>query len=239
MNTAKKSYKAIVFDVGDTLLEHYPSQSQIYTKRMESAGFAVDAQTSEKIAAAVEKASHDQIAKEQNGAPRMSDADFEAMLDLAALKCVAKGQDTTTHAKKLSQIPLPEQELKIIPGTLEVLDALKAKGYRLAVVSNHRVWLPDYLSQIGLAKYFETIVVSAIVGVEKPDVRIMQIALEKLSLEADECLYVGDHPFDVFCAKKAGMDCAWLAPEKNTLPESIPYREDIWIHKLNDLLSFI
>ena len=29
MNTAKKSYKAIVFDVGDTLLEHYPSQSQI------------------------------------------------------------------------------------------------------------------------------------------------------------------------------------------------------------------
>ncbi|MCL2159012.1 MAG: HAD family hydrolase [Oscillospiraceae bacterium] len=233
-------YKAIVFDVGDTLLEHYPSQSQIYAERMKSAGFAVDAQISRNIAAAIEKASHEQIAKEQNGAPRMSDADFEVMLDLAALRCVAKEKEQDEKTiEKLKHISLPEQELRIIPGTLEVLDALKAKGYRLSIVSNHRVWLLDYLSQIGLADYFETIVISDIVGFEKPDVRIMQIALEKLSLEASECLYVGDHPFDVFCAKKAGMDCAWLASVESVLPESVPYKEDFRIKNLNELLFFV
>ena len=55
-NTIK--YKAIVFDVGDTLLEHHPSQSQIYAERMKSAGFVVDAQISRNIATAIEKASH-------------------------------------------------------------------------------------------------------------------------------------------------------------------------------------
>lgn len=232
-----KKYKAIIFDVGDTLLEHYPSQRQIYVERMKALGFAVDDSTADKIAAALEKASHEQIAKEQNGAPRMSDADFEIMLDTAAVKCVAKQQDAMLFLENLRRIPLPKQELRLMPGTLETLAALKNKSFRLAIVSNHRAWLPDYLEKIGLAGFFETIVVSDIAGVEKPDARIMQIALEKLSLDAAECLYVGDHPFDVLCSKKAGIDCAWLTASNSVLPDSVPYKEDYRIQKLCDLLQ--
>lgn len=230
-------HKAILFDVGDTLLEHYPNQKQIYLERMEALGFEVDPSVADEIAAAVEKAAHEQIAKEQDGAPRMPDREFEAMLDRAALRCVVKGQDETAYLEKLSGIPLPEQALRMIPGTLETLAALKDRGFRLAVVSNHRAWLPDYLAKIGLADFFEAVVVSDIVGYEKPDVRIMQIALDALCLKAAECLYVGDHPFDVLCAKKAGMDCAWLAVEQAVLPESVPYREDYRINTLSELLS--
>jgi len=230
------NYKAVIFDVGDTLMENHPSQKQIYAERMKALGFDVDLATADEIVQAIEKAAHEQIAKEQNGEPRMPDREFEAMLDRAALTCVLEGQDGTDYLEKLSDVPLPEQELRIIPGALETLMALKDKGFRLAIVSNHRAWLPDYLVEIELAEFFEAIIVSDVVGFEKPDVRIMQIALAKLDLKASDCLYVGDHPFDVLCVKKAGMDCAWLAAQQAVLPESVPYKENFRINTLPELL---
>jgi len=237
-----KKYKAVIFDVGDTLLEHYPSQRQIYIERLKYLGFDIDENdenTAANISDAISKSANGQIAKEQNGAPRMSDEDFAVMLDKAVLRCVYAGEDEAEYLEKLKGFPMPKDELRIIPGAKEVLRGLQDMGYRLGIVSNHRVWLPDYLKQIGLSQFFETIVVSEIVGVEKPDIRIMQIALENLDLNASDCLYVGDHPFDVFCAKKAGIDCAWVAaaPEA-VLPESVPYKEDYRIQKLQDLLNF-
>jgi len=233
------TYSAIIFDAGDTLLAYEPSQAQIYADRMKTLGLSINQTAEKKIALAIEKAAHEQIAKEQNGAPRMADDDFERMLDKIALTCVSKGHGEVMYLEKLRHITLPEQELRIIPGVLETLAALKERKFRLAIVSNHRAWLPDFLEKIGLASFFEAIIVSDIVGFEKPDIRIMQVALEKLSLSASECLYVGDHPFDVFCAKRAGMSCAWLAAPERVLPDSIPYKEDFRINELNDLLSLL
>ena len=67
----------------------------------------------------------------------------------------------------------------------------------------------------------------------------MEIVLEKMSLEASDCLYVGDHPFDVLCAKNADMDCAWLTGNENILPDSVPYTEDYKIEKLQELLDYV
>ena len=232
-------YEAILFDVGDTLLENRPSQEQIYADRLRFLGFSIDDAMLPAIAGTLAHASYEQIAKEENGAPRMSDEDFDIMLDKAALRCCPHAEKDSFYLEKLRSLPLPKQELAIMPGVCETLCRLSEKGIRLGVVSNHRTWLPDYLKEIGLSDYFETIVVSEIVGVEKPDTRIMQIALENLSLPASFCLYVGDHPFDVLCAKKAGLDCAWLAPKEATLPDSVPYQEDYRLQQLQDLLSVL
>ena len=232
-------YEAIIFDVGDTLLEHYPSEKQIFVDRLKHLGFELDNKLTTSVGEAITKAAHEQIQKEQNGAPRMSDDDFTAMQDKAALSCIIADKNETELLEKLAHLPFPKQEFKVIPGTVEVLQTLKDKGFRLGIVSNHREWLPDYLKEIGLSQFFETIVVSDIVGVEKPDSRIMQIALDNFSLDASVCLYVGDHPFDVLCAKNSGTACAWLAPAESALPDSIPYQEDIRINKLNDLLSYV
>ena len=229
-------YKAIIFDIGDTLLERYPNQAQIYLDRLKVLDLDTNDITVEIISKALEKAANGQIAKEQNGAPRMSDEDFSIMLDMAAINCVVSISDVSSYLQKLKAIPFPEQVLRVIPGAVETLDALKKRRFRLAVVSNYDAGLPRFLEQIGLADFFETIVVSGVVGVEKPDIRIMQIALDRLSLRASECLYVGDHPFDVLCAKKAGMDCAWLTAPDDVLPDSVPYKEDYRIGKLEELL---
>ena len=231
-------YEAILFDVGDTLLEHCPSEKQIHADRLIHLGFEMDDQLATAVGKAIETAAQEQILKEQNGAPRMSDNDFSALLDKAALSCVSADKNAEL-LEELSSLPLPKQEFKIIPGTVEVLQALKDKGFRLGIVSNHRAWLPGYLKEIGLSPFFETIVVSDIIGIEKPDPRIMRIALENLSLDPSVCLYVGDHPFDVLCAKNAGMDCAWLTATDRVLPDGVPYKEEFRVQKLCDLLRLV
>jgi HAD superfamily hydrolase (TIGR01549 family) len=140
--------------------------------------------------------------------------------------------------KELCKLTMPKQEMKVIPGVFDVLTILK-RNYRLAIVSNHYSWLMDYLSKVGLTPYFESIVISDVVGVAKPNIRIMQILLDELSLEAKKCLYVGDQPLDVLCSKQIGMDCAWLSADEIRLPKSIPYKEDYRISKISDLLDIL
>ena len=74
---------------------------------------------------------------------------------------------------------------------------------------------------------------------EKPDVGIMEIALSELMLPPEACLYVGDHPLDVLCAKEAGMDCAWIVGDWGELHESIPYKEDYRIGNVADLVGML
>lgn len=232
-------YEAIIFDVSDTLVEYSPNYAQIYGDRLRSLGFEISEKKAKEISRAVNWVIGEQAQKEQLGEPKISEEAYRIMLDEASLLCI---MDENTCRKKylqdLNNIPIPEQQMSIISGVIDVLTVLKNK-YRLAIVSNHYSWLMDYLCKSGLAPYFESIVISDIVGVAKPNIRIMQIVLEELDLKAEECLYVGDHPFDVLCSKQAGMDCAWIVTDESELPISIPYKENYRISRLSDLLEIL
>ena len=58
----------------------------------------------------------------------------------------------------------------------------------------------------GLTDYFEHVVASLEEGVEKPDPRLFQIVLDRLGVEAENALHVGDSPRDDWQgATDAGM----------------------------------
>lgn len=89
---------------------------------------------------------------------------------------------------------------------LPALDALEAQGLVLAIVSNFEAWLDDLLRVLGVRDRFVVRVISGIEGVEKPDVRIFEAALDRLGVRPDEAVYVGDNPeFDVEPAELVGM----------------------------------
>lgn len=67
----------------------------------------------------------------------------------------------------------------------------------------------------------------------------MEIALERLGLNADRCLYVGDQPNDVLCSKLSGMDCVWIAPHELELPTTIQYQADYRITHITELLNIL
>ncbi len=75
---------------------------------------------------------------------------------------------------------------------LPALDALRAAGFRLAIVSDSTEETVRLWPQTRLAARFETVVFSFVEGVCKPDPRMYSRALERLGLPPARCIYVGD-----------------------------------------------
>ena len=95
---------------------------------------------------------------------------------------------------------------------------LRAQGLRLVVVSNSNGTLKAKMERLGLAPLVDVLFDSFEEGVEKPDPRFFQIALDRSGAERGSTLHVGDlYSIDVVGARAAGLkavlfDMAGLYP---------------------------
>jgi putative hydrolase of the HAD superfamily len=90
---------------------------------------------------------------------------------------------------------------------LETLEALRGRGYRMAVISNADGRVRRLLEEAGLTGHLEFVIDSAEVGIEKPDPRIFRTAADRLDLPPSVCAYVGDiYEIDVVGALGAGLE---------------------------------
>ncbi len=128
------------------------------------------------------------------------------------------------------------------PETAEVIKELFRRGYRLGLVSNttSSVEAPNALKKMRLTGYFETMVLSAVVGKRKPDPRILLEATTTMGVDPSECAYIGDIPErDVAAARLAGFNLAILINKTETHQIPRPSVEglepDHWITNLKDL----
>ena len=97
------------------------------------------------------------------------------------------------------------------PDTLGILEALRARGLVLAVISNADGRVEADLARSGLGQEFASVVDSHVVGVEKPHAGIFNIALERIQASPETALYVGDvFSIDVLGARRAGLDAVLL-----------------------------
>src|SRR5262249_14903562 len=100
---------------------------------------------------------------------------------------------------------------EVYPEVPGVLSTLKEQGLRLGVISNWDERLPPLLEGLGIGFFFDSVVVSAEVGVEKPARRIFAAALARLGVPPAAALHVGDSPLeDVEGAIAAGMEAVRL-----------------------------
>lgn len=94
---------------------------------------------------------------------------------------------------------------EIRPGTREALERL-GQHYRMGVISNADGKIAEVLARCGIADVFESITDSGIVGQEKPNPEIFDVALRSLGVSAAESLYIGDvYSVDYHGAARAGM----------------------------------
>ncbi|MBQ7336968.1 MAG: HAD family hydrolase [Clostridia bacterium] len=234
-------YKVIVFDIGDTLIGYEPDSITVITRRFDNIGIKITAEEAAKINQTMELGIAKQIYREINGAERLDDAAFIECIDrqILALPFVRAKINTAELEKAFKNAPIREKQNKIVkPNAHMVLQELKKK-YRLGVISNYSASMLDYLHEADLADYFETIVISEIVGFEKPDPKIYECFLQQMGCAAKDCLYVGDHPFDVMGAKRAGMDVVWLNQIYNDMPEYIHERPDYILRDIGELISIL
>ena len=80
--------------------------------------------------------------------------------------------------------------------TVPCLQALKAAGHRLAIVSNWDYSLHRVVAMLGIREYFDVVIASLEEGPEKPDPALFQITLDRLGVRPEACVHVGDNPLD-------------------------------------------
>lgn len=135
-----------------------------------------------------------------------------------------------------------ESHWKIEPDTHETLSQLKSKGFRLGLISNasNSPDLNRLIDSHDLRKYFECIVISAEESIRKPDRRIFKIAFDRMRINPQNAIMVGDTlNADIYGAQQAGMRAIWIS-RRAQRPDNINVNE--WIlpdWTINDLASLL
>ncbi len=89
---------------------------------------------------------------------------------------------------------------------LEELAAVKAHGYRLALLTNNvREWEPRWRAMFPVDELFEVVVDSAFVGMRKPEPRIYELTCTRLGVAPEECVLVDDFDNNCEAARGAGL----------------------------------
>lgn len=102
---------------------------------------------------------------------------------------------------------------KVPPGLGEALEAFRATGGRVAIVSNSEGMLASLFAKLGIARHFDLVADSGLLGVEKPDPRIFEYVLRELAVPAGAALHLGDvFATDVLGARAAGIRTALIDP---------------------------
>ena len=101
---------------------------------------------------------------------------------------------------------------RVIEGVFEALETIRKNGYRIAMIANgDSAGARNIISTCGLEDYFDVIVISEEVGIEKPDKQVFQVALDKLGVEAENAVMVGNRiDADIVGANRTGMKSVWF-----------------------------
>jgi HAD superfamily hydrolase (TIGR01549 family) len=146
------------------------------------------------------------------------------MIELHAI-CFDFGDTLADEATEEKDALGVTQRADLIPGTLELIQTLKRRGYRLALVADgYPGTYRNVLSQHGLYECFDVFAISEEVGVVKPDARMFAYALDRLGIRPDayaQTIMVGNHlERDIKGANALGMISVWLdwAPRRSKIP---------------------
>lgn len=102
---------------------------------------------------------------------------------------------------------------KVPEGLGPALDRIRDQGVKVAIMSNSEGMLDRLFEDLGIAKHFDLVVDSGKVGVEKPDARIFQIAMDHFGISNDRTLHLGDtFATDIVGARNAKIRYALIDP---------------------------
>jgi putative hydrolase of the HAD superfamily len=111
----------------------------------------------------------------------------------------------------------------LFPDAHETLQYLSDK-YSLHLISNgFKEASTLKIGNTGIGKYFDNVVISEVIGVNKPDKAIFEHALNLAGAEKGESIMIGDSlEADVYGALNFGMDAIYFNPFNAPKPEDVP-----------------
>lgn len=195
----KPLIKGVIFDLDNTLLDFMKMKEfavKAAIKGMIEAGLLVD-----------EKQSYDEIIAIYGELgwenQKVFDVFIEKQIGRVEHKFLAAGIVAYRRAR--------EANLMVYPNVNKTLMSLAKSGIKLGVVSDapsREAWMRIYY--LNLYHFFDVVITFDDTGERKPSEKPFKMSLEKLRLNPDETIMVGDWPDrDVVGAKKIGMYTAF------------------------------
>jgi 2-haloacid dehalogenase len=118
------------------------------------------------------------------------------------------------------------------------LEALRAKGFGLAILSNGA---PDMLHaaamNAGIDVLLDEIISVDAIRVYKPSPRVYQLASQRLGVAAAEIGFVSSNSWDVAGATSAGLTAFWIQRAAAEPQEELGYRAAHVVHAITDLIE--
>ena len=132
------------------------------------------------------------------------------------------------------------RETRLFPGTIELLEAIEARGLRWGIVTNKAERLARLLlGELGMATRAGCIVGGDSTGRTKPHPDPLLAACRAVGVEPGACIYVGDDQRDVEAGHAAGMKAAIAAWGYLNGGNPASWGADWTIAQPQDLLRFL
>ncbi|MEG0291127.1 MAG: HAD family hydrolase [Anaerovoracaceae bacterium] len=135
-----------------------------------------------------------------------------------------------------------KQEISLFPGIEELLANLKARGYKLGIVTSRlKASTLKGLQTNNIEHYFDVIITTEDTDKHKPHPEPLLKAIDLIESKKEECIYIGDTAYDLMCAKNAGLPSVMVgwAVAFETQKNRIGVEPDFVIEKAEDLFEIL
>jgi len=131
-----------------------------------------------------------------------------------------------------------DEQMFVFPGAHEAIDALKARGVKLALVTNGAAEPQRAkVERFALTHRFDHIQIEGEHGFGKPEERAYLHAMDALGVTARETWMVGDNlEWEVEVPQRLGIYAVWIDVHGDGLPEGSTVKPDRIIRSLTELL---
>lgn len=200
-------YRAIFFDIDDTLLDFNEASYFAFYKSFEMLNLTIDDEGYQKFQAI----DHDLWQAQKLGKITVNDViDLRFQQLFSALKI----QSDYAKIRDIFQTNL-SLESTTRNGAHDILEYLNQK-YQLYTASNGIFIMQESrLKRAELFNYFTDLFITDVIGYEKPDPRFFSACLSQAELTTDEILFIGDSlTADIVGATNYGIDACWYNPNR-------------------------
>lgn len=204
--------EVVFLDAGETILHPHPSWPELFAATCRRHGVDVSAEEIGPILYETLRNWSDVAASAGVTNPSLSQEDSHRFWTFVYQTCLAKlGVDAPELLDVIYKVFTDTATYRLYDDALPAIATLRRQGYRIGLISNFEGWLEEMLVELEVGDVFDVSVISGLVGVEKPDVRIYELALDAAGADPTAAVHVGDSVgLDVEPATAAGMKAILL-----------------------------
>jgi len=138
------------------------------------------------------------------------------------------------YAKHLCEATRP------YPGVIETLTALKARGYRLSIITNKpEQFVAPILEGLGFGRLIEHYLGGDSLPMKKPDPLPLHHMCETMGVRIEESIMVGDSKNDILAANACGMQSIGVAYGYNYGEDIRTYNPTVVVENFEEILKFL